>query len=75
MAALAGMNRATYDQVFADEALQRAILESRARAEQEFQVQATPSFNFGKGSGAGRNQSGNMPFDTFAGMVQEAARA
>jgi protein-disulfide isomerase len=75
MAALAGMNRATYDQVIADEALQRAILEGRARAEQEFQVQSTPSFNFGKGTGAGRNQSGNMPFDTFAGLVQEAAKA
>ncbi len=75
MAALAGMNRATYDQVIADEALQRAILEGRARAEQEFQVQSTPSFNFSKGSGAGRNQSGNMPFDTFAGLVQEAAKA
>ncbi len=75
MAALAGMNRATYDQVFADEGLQRAIMEGRARAEQEFQVQATPAFNFGRGSGAGRNQSGNMSFETFAGLVQEAAKA
>jgi protein-disulfide isomerase len=78
MAALAGMNRATYDTVFADEALQRAILEGRARAEQEFQVQATPSFNFAslaKGPGPGRNQSGNMPFETFATLVQEVSRA
>ncbi len=75
LAALAGMNRATYDQVFADEGLQRSIMEGRARAEQEFQVQSTPSFNFGRGSGAGRNQSGNMPFETFATMVQEAAKA
>jgi protein-disulfide isomerase len=75
MAALAGMNRASYEAVIADEALQRSILEARARAEQEYQIQSTPSFNFGKGSGTGRNQSGNMPFDTFAQHVREAARA
>ncbi len=67
MAALAGMNRAQYDQVFADEALQRAILEGRARAEQEFQVTATPAFVFGS-----RSQSGNMAFEVFARHVQEA---
>ena len=67
MAALAGMNRATYDQVFADEALQRAILEGRAKAEQEFQISATPSFVFGS-----RTQSGNMAFEVFARHVQEA---
>ena len=78
MAGLAGMNRATYDQVFADEALQRGILENRAKAEQEYQVQATPSFNFAslaKGLGSGQNQSGNMPFETFAQHVQEVAKA
>lgn len=67
MAALAGMNRATYDTVFADEGLQRSILEGRARAEQEFQVQSTPSFVFGT-----QPQAGNMTFEVFARHVQEA---
>ena len=78
MAALAGMNRTTYDQVFADEGLQRAIMEGRARAEQEYQVQATPSFNFAslaKSPAIGHNQSGEMSFEVFARNVQEAAKA
>ncbi len=36
--------RPQFDQVVADEALKRAILEQRTVAEQEFNVQATPSF-------------------------------
>ena len=70
MAMLAGMNRAKFDEVYADEALQRAILEGRARAEQEFQVQSTPCFVFN-----GRTQPGNMSFETFARHVQEAKPA
>lgn len=69
MAALAGMPKATYEQVFADEGLQRAILENRARAEQEHRVQATPSFVFGN-----RTESGNMTFETFARHVAEAPK-
>jgi protein-disulfide isomerase len=69
MAALAGMPRATYEQVFNDEALQRAILEGRERATQEYQIQATPSFVFGR-----QVQSGEMSFDAFVRHVQEAKR-
>jgi protein-disulfide isomerase len=70
MAALAGMQKAQYDQVVADEALKRAILEQRMAAEKEFSVQATPSFSF-QGGGTVRNQSGNMPFDKFQQLVLE----
>jgi protein-disulfide isomerase len=70
MAALAGMSKAQYDQVEADEALKRAILEQRMTAEREFSVQATPSFSF-QGGGTVRNQSGNMPFERFRALVQE----
>ena len=75
MAALAGMPKPQYDQVVADEALKRAILEQRMAAEKEFSVQATPSFSFqgggGQGGGPVRNQSGNMPFERFRALVQE----
>lgn len=70
MAALAGMQKAQFDQVQQDEALKRAILEQRAVAEKEFSVQATPSFSF-QGGGAPRNQSGNIPFERFQQLVQE----
>jgi protein-disulfide isomerase len=66
LAALAGMDRATFDRVIADEALRRGILEQRLQAEQQFQIRATPSFLFGT-----RLHSGNLPFEQFARMVQE----
>jgi protein-disulfide isomerase len=64
------MSKAQYDQVVADEALKRAIIEQRMVAEKEFSVQATPSFSF-QGGGTVRNQSGNMPFERFRTLVQE----
>ncbi|MDO9710066.1 thioredoxin domain-containing protein [Paracraurococcus lichenis] len=73
MAALAGMPKAQFDQVQADEALKRAILAERMTAEKEFSVQATPSFSFqGKRT---VNQSGNMPFERFAQLVQDVKSA
>jgi protein-disulfide isomerase len=72
MAALAGMSRARYDEVLADDGLKRAILTQRQAAEKEFNVSATPSFSF-----KGRktiNQSGDMPFDKFKQLFEEARR-
>ena len=72
MAALAGMPRAQFDQVAKDDGLKRAILEQRQQAEREFSIQATPSFAFvGR---ATRTQSGNMPFERFLQLVEEAKR-
>ena len=69
MAALAGMDRAAFDAVVADEPLRRGILEQRVAAEREFQIRATPSFAFN-----GRMHSGNLPFDQFARLVQDAPK-
>lgn len=72
MAALAGMSRGKYDEVLADDGLKRAILAQRQTAEQQFNISATPSFSF-----RGRktvNQSGDMSFDRFKQLVEEARR-
>ena len=75
MAALAGMTRPKFDEVKADEGLKRAILEQRMGAEREYAVTATPSFSFqAMGKGAPRNQSGNMPFERFQQLVEDARR-
>lgn len=66
LAALAGMDRATFDRVSVDQALQRGILENRLRAQQEHNVSSTPTFVFGS-----RVVPGNMPFDRFASLVNE----
>ncbi len=66
LAALAGMDRATFDRVSVDQALQRGILENRLRAQQEHNVSSTPTFVFGT-----RVVPGNMPFERFAGLVNE----
>ena len=69
LAALAGMDRAGFDAVVADEPLRRGVLEQRQAAEREFRIQATPSFAFN-----GRMQSGNVPFEQFARLVQDAPK-
>lgn len=69
LAALAGMDRPSFDAVVADEALRRGILEQRMAAEREFQIRATPSFAFN-----GRMHSGNLPFEQFARLVQDAPK-
>jgi len=69
LAALAGMSRQALDVVIADEALRRGILEQRVAAEREFQIRATPSFAFN-----GRMHNGNLPFEQFARLVQDAPK-
>jgi protein-disulfide isomerase len=70
LAALAGMDRATFDRTVADEALRRGVFESRQQAVREHNVNATPSFLFN-----GRLQSGGVNFDRFQQLVQDAPRA
>jgi protein-disulfide isomerase len=64
-AALAGMPRAQFDQVVADQALQRGILEARLAAQNRHSIRATPSFLFGS-----RMVAGGMSFDDFKANVQ-----
>lgn len=66
LAALAGMDRATFDRVVVDAPLQRGILEARLRAQQEHNVTSTPTFVFGS-----RVVPGNMTFERFAALVAE----
>ncbi|WP_160123196.1 thioredoxin domain-containing protein [Rhodovarius lipocyclicus] len=64
-AALAGMPRAQFDTVIADQALQRGILEARLNAQNRYSVRATPSFLFGS-----RMVAGGMTFEDFKANVQ-----
>ncbi|UFN51266.1 DsbA family protein [Roseomonas sp. OT10] len=68
IAALTGMTRAQFDAAIADQGLQRAILEGRMKAEQEFQVNSTPTFVFGR-----KPVPGALSFDRFAEQVRQAA--
>jgi protein-disulfide isomerase len=70
LAALAGMDSATFQRTVADEALRRGVFESRQQAVREHNVQATPSFLFNS-----RLQSGGVTFDRFQQLVQDAPRA
>lgn len=74
MAALAGMSRAQFDAARQDQALARAILEERLKAEQEFKVNATPTFVFQHG-GRNKVQPGAISFDRFQQLVAEAKQA
>lgn len=61
VAALAGMGRPRFDAVLADEALQRAVLDVRLKAEQEDRVEGTPTFI----ASTGRRASGAITFERF----------
>ena len=67
VAALAGMTREVFEAAIVDAPLQRAILEQRVKAQQEFNVSSTPTFVFNR-----RVVPGNIPFDRFAQLVAEA---
>jgi protein-disulfide isomerase len=67
LAALAGISRAQFDATLADQALARAILEGRQRAEREHGVNSTPTFVFGT-----RVVPGNMNFARFAELAAAA---
>jgi protein-disulfide isomerase len=66
LAALAGMDREAYERAITDAALQRAILEERVKAQQQFNINSTPTFVFGS-----RVVPGAIPFDRFAALVAE----
>ena len=60
MAALAGLDRATYDTAVADPALQHWILTAQTAAEKKWKIDATPSFVIN-----GRMVAGEMPYADF----------
>jgi protein-disulfide isomerase len=73
IAAVAGMTREQVDAAAYDQPLQRFVLESRLRGEQEHRVQSTPTFIFGA---AGKvRQAGNVGFDRFAQLLAQARQA
>ena len=68
IAALAGMSRPQVDAALADQALQRGILESRMKAQQEFNVSSTPTFVFNN-----RPSPGALSFERFAELAGVSA--
>ena len=66
VAALAGMPRAAFDAVVADNAFRDAILGIQAATIKEHKVDSTPTFLFAGGKSAGRQVSGEQNFDLFA---------
>lgn len=70
LAALAGMDAATFDAVAADQDFHRGILQQRLEAEQRHQIRATPSFLFNS-----RLHTGGLPYDQFERQVRDAPRA
>jgi protein-disulfide isomerase len=66
LAAVAGMDRETFERAIVDAPLQRAILEQRAEGQRQFNISSTPTFVFGT-----RVVPGNIAFDRFASLVAE----
>ncbi len=67
MAALAGMNRATFDSAWNDAALRDWILAQQAQAEKTYGIDATPSFLVN-----GKKASGEIDYDQFAKLIANA---
>lgn len=68
MAALAGMDRATFDSAVKDEQLRAFILQEQDEAQKKWQVDSTPSFTFN-----GRKEAGAIDFAEFEKLVSAAA--
>jgi len=68
MAALAGMNRATFDATVADATFKTWILEAQQDANKKLQVNSTPSFII-----KGQMYAGALSFERFSQLVAEAS--
>ena len=75
MAALAGLPRPAFDAAVADTALRDAILAEQQRAEKTYRVDSTPTFIFNGPNAHDRRESGELSFDNFARIVNEAGGA
>ncbi len=69
-AALAGMDRATYNAALADDKLKKFILQGQQEAEAMYHVDSTPSFIIN-----GKLYPGAMEYDDFAAVIEKAAKA
>lgn len=67
-AALAGMDQATYDKAWNDDALAQFILNGQKQAETDYKITATPTFIIN-----GKTYPGAMEYDDFAARVAQAA--
>jgi protein-disulfide isomerase len=63
-AALAGMSRAMFDRVTADDTLKTALLAAQAQAEKTYNIESTPTFIIN-----GRKHEGEVTYETFASWV------
>jgi protein-disulfide isomerase len=68
MAALAGMNRATFDTATTDNALQDWILAQQADAQKKYGIDATPSFVIN-----GKMYSGEMSYADFVKLLPDVS--
>jgi protein-disulfide isomerase len=70
IAALTGMTRAQVDAAVGDQLLARALLEMRAKGQQEFNINSTPTFVFNK-----KVVPGAVSVERFTQLANEAAGA
>ena len=68
MAALAGMDRKTFDATIADQGLKKAVLAEQLHAEQKYKVNSTPTFIIN-----GKPEPGAMSYSQFAKLVKAAS--
>ena len=66
-AALAGMNKATFDKAVADDGLKTWILQQQADAQKKLGIDSTPSFVIN-----GQKYAGEMSFDAFRKLIPDA---
>jgi len=64
MAALAGMNRPTFDHAVADEDLRNWILQEQQQDQDQYKIDSTPSFLIN-----GQKYSGEMSYDAFRKLI------
>lgn len=64
MAALAGMNKATFDKAIADTSLRNWILQQQSVAQKKFGIDSTPTFVIG-----GKVYPGEMTYESFVKLL------
>jgi protein-disulfide isomerase len=73
LAALAGMNRESFNAVVADQAFSAAILKGQEEADKTYKVDSTPSFIINGPKAKNRREAGGRTPEDFAKLVAEAA--
>jgi len=72
-AALAGMSRATFDATLGDIKLRDDLLKMQDEDAKTYHIDSTPSFIFNGPTEKGVLKSGEMTYDTFAGLVAQVS--